>query len=129
MLRKYVPQRNVVLIHLILFTISNGQYDLSLIRRMQKIMVRRSEVFYMLFTEINDDDFFASSGFYPKVYIFKVVKQRAIDLDCLLMVEYKFRNNKINPDVPEILKPRTRIRRYQERLLINRTYVKVNVKN
>jgi DNA excision repair protein ERCC-3 len=46
------------------------------------------------------------------------VKRVAIDLDYPLMEEYDFRNDNINPDVPNMdLKPHTRIRRYQERSL------------
>lgn len=46
------------------------------------------------------------------------VKRQAIELDYPLMEEYDFRNDQINPNVPQMdLKPHTRIRRYQERSL------------
>ena len=46
------------------------------------------------------------------------VKRQAIELDYPLMEEYDFRNDDINPNVPQMdLKPHTRIRRYQERSL------------
>jgi DNA excision repair protein ERCC-3 len=46
------------------------------------------------------------------------VKQQAIELDYPLMEEYDFKNDQINPNVPQMdLKPHTRIRRYQERSL------------
>jgi DNA excision repair protein ERCC-3 len=46
------------------------------------------------------------------------VKRQAIELDYPLMEEYDFRNDTINPNVPNMdLKPHTRIRRYQERSL------------
>jgi DNA excision repair protein ERCC-3 len=46
------------------------------------------------------------------------VKRQAIELDYPLMEEYDFRNDTINPNVPNFdLKPHTRIRRYQERSL------------
>jgi len=46
------------------------------------------------------------------------VKRQAIELDYPLMEEYDFRNDLINPNVPQMdLKPHTRIRRYQERSL------------
>ncbi|KAL3945455.1 MAG: hypothetical protein SGBAC_000426 [Bacillariaceae sp.] len=46
------------------------------------------------------------------------VKRQAIELDYPLMEEYDFRNDNINPNVPNMdLKPITRIRRYQERSL------------
>lgn len=48
----------------------------------------------------------------------ELVKRQAIELDYPLMEEYDFRNDTINPDVPQMdLKPHTRIRRYQERSL------------
>jgi DNA excision repair protein ERCC-3 len=44
------------------------------------------------------------------------VKRQAIELDYPLMEEYDFKNDHINPNVPQMdLKPHTRIRRYQER--------------
>lgn len=46
------------------------------------------------------------------------VKRQAIEMDYPLMEEYDFRNDQINPNVPQMdLKPHTRIRRYQERSL------------
>lgn len=46
------------------------------------------------------------------------VKRHAIELDYPLMEEYDFKNDQINPNVPQMdLKPHTRIRRYQERSL------------
>ena len=46
------------------------------------------------------------------------VKRQAIELDYPLMEEYDFRNDQVNPNVPQMdLKPHTRIRRYQERSL------------
>jgi len=46
------------------------------------------------------------------------VKRQAIELDYPLMEEYDFRNDVVNPNVPQMdLKPHTRIRRYQERSL------------
>lgn len=46
------------------------------------------------------------------------VKRQAIELDYPLMEEYDFKNDHINPNVPQMdLKPHTRIRRYQERSL------------
>lgn len=46
------------------------------------------------------------------------VKRQAIELDYPLMEEYDFKNDQINPNVPQMdLKPNTRIRRYQERSL------------
>jgi DNA excision repair protein ERCC-3 len=46
------------------------------------------------------------------------VKRQAIELDYPLMEEYDFKNDQINPNVPNMdLKPHTRIRRYQERSL------------
>jgi len=48
----------------------------------------------------------------------ELVKRQAIELDYPLMEEYDFRNDHINPNVPQMdLKPHTRIRRYQERSL------------
>jgi len=48
----------------------------------------------------------------------EMVKRQAIELDYPLMEEYDFRNDNINPNVPQMdLKPHTRIRRYQERSL------------
>lgn len=46
------------------------------------------------------------------------VKRQSIELDYPLMEEYDFKNDQINPNVPQMdLKPNTRIRRYQERSL------------
>lgn len=46
------------------------------------------------------------------------VKRQAIEMDYPLMEEYDFKNDQINPNVPQMdLKPHTRIRRYQERSL------------
>ena len=46
------------------------------------------------------------------------VKRQAIEIDYPLMEEYDFRNDTMNPNVPQMdLKPHTRIRRYQERSL------------
>jgi len=46
------------------------------------------------------------------------VKKQAIELGYPLMEEYDFKNDQINPNVPNFdLKPHTRIRRYQERSL------------
>lgn len=48
----------------------------------------------------------------------EMVKRQAIELDYPLMEEYDFRNDHINPNVPQMdLKPHTRIRPYQERSL------------
>ena len=48
----------------------------------------------------------------------ELVKRQAIELDYPLMEEYDFRNDTLNPNVPQMdLKPHTRIRRYQERSL------------
>ena len=46
------------------------------------------------------------------------VKKQAIELGYPLMEEYDFKNDQINPNVPNMdLKPHTRIRHYQERSL------------
>jgi DNA excision repair protein ERCC-3 len=57
-------------------------------------------------------------SFQVKAEAVEQVKRQAIELDYPLMEEYDFRNDQINPNVPQFdLKPHTRIRRYQERSL------------
>lgn len=57
-------------------------------------------------------------SFQIKGELVELVKRQAIELDYPLMEEYDFRNDNVNPNVPQMdLKPHTRIRRYQERSL------------
>mmetsp|Transcript_2532 Transcript_2532/g.3921 ORF Transcript_2532/g.3921 Transcript_2532/m.3921 type:complete len:805 (-) Transcript_2532:2802-5216(-) len=57
-------------------------------------------------------------SFQVKGELVETVKRQAIDLDYPLMEEYDFRNDHMNPNIPNFdLKPHTRIRRYQERSL------------
>ena len=59
-----------------------------------------------------------SVSFQVKAEEVEKVKKQAIELGYPLMEEYDFKNDQINPNVPNMdLKPHTRIRHYQERSL------------
>lgn len=72
----------------------------------------------------NEEDLFADSGPVRKVYEFEVrgeevehVKRQAIELDYPLMEEYDFRNDTLNPNIDLDLRPKAKIRPYQEKSL------------
>lgn len=71
-----------------------------------------------------EEDIFGESGPARKVYEFEVrgeevehVKRQAIELDYPLMEEYDFRNDTVNPNIDLDLRPKAKIRPYQEKSL------------